>query len=171
LGAITSLSGCFALDDFDVEMRDSVTVPGNQLGIGTLAPLNYDGKLTNFKLSSEQTFANQGVKPGDIDHINVRSISLTDSQPNLHNFKNVLDELVLFVEAPGQPKVELARGSNFPDAATVDLVVNATLDLKLYAEAENMKISAEVKLKQQPLNSFKIETLVVLHIDINLLGT
>ena len=75
------------------------------------------------------------------------------------------------VEAPGQPKVELARGSNFPDAATVDLVVNATLDLKLYAEAENMKISAEVKLKQQPLNSFKIETLVVLHIDINLLGT
>lgn len=165
------ISGCGAFDDFEVELKDSITVPGSGLGLNVFSPLPYDGGLARTELAQNQSFQNQGVEPGDVDAIFVKSIKLEDSQPGLRNFKAVLDEVVLFVEAPGVERKELARGSNFPDAATVELMVQSTLNLKPYAVASQMTISAEVKLKQQPLNTFKILTTVTLLVDINLLGT
>ncbi len=166
-----ALTGCGAFDDFEVELKDSITVPGSGLGLNVFSPLPYDGGLTGMQLSQNQSFQNQGVEPGDVDAIFVKSITLEDGEPGLKNFKNVLDSVVLFVEAPNVERKELARGSSFPDAATVELMVQSTLNLKPYAEASAMTISAEVKLKQQPLNSFKINTTVVLMVDINLLGS
>lgn len=163
-------SACGALDDFEVELVDSVTVPGSGLNVGIFAPLTYGGGLSSTQLSQNQTFQNQGVEPGDVDAIFVKTITLEDGEAGFHNFKNVVDEVVLYIEAPGVERKELARGSAFPDAATVSLTVQGTLNLKPYAVASQMTISAEVKLKQQPLNSFKITTRVVLLVDINLLG-
>lgn len=167
----TIATGCGAFDDFEVEMKDEVTVPGRGLVLGVFSPLPYSGNLAGTQLSQNQTFQNQGVEPGDVDAIFVKSIRLDDSEPNLKNFANVLEEVVLYVEAPGVERKELARGSGFPDAATVELMVQGTLNLKPYAVASSMTISAEVKLKQQPLNTFKILTTVTLLVDINLLGS
>lgn len=170
LAAVAS-AGCGAFDDFEVTLSDAVTIPGSGLNVGVFSPLPYDGGLTDLSLSQDQSFQNQGVTPSDVDAIFTKSITLEDGEPRLKNFANVVDSVVLFVESPGVEKKELARGSDFPDAATVSLTVQPTLNLKPYAVAPSMTISAEVKLKQPPLNSFKLKTTITLLVDINLLGT
>jgi hypothetical protein len=169
--AVFATTGCGAFDDFEVTLSDSVTIPGSGLNVGVFSPLPYDGGLTNLALSQDQSFQNQGVAPSDVDAIFTKSITLEDGEPRLKNFANVVESVVLFVEAPGVEKKELARGQDFPDAATVSLAIQPTLNLKPYAVAPSMTISAEVKLKQPPLNRFQLKTTITLLVDINLLGT
>ena len=143
-----------------------------QLGLGMRMYIDDNaGGLNNLALSQDQSFQNQGVAPSDVDAIFTKSITLEDGEPRLKNFANVVESVILFVEAPGVEKKELARGQDFPDAATVSLAIQPTLNLKPYAVAPSMTISAEVKLKQPPLNRFELKTTITLLVDINLLGT
>ena len=86
---------------FEVTLSDSVTIPGSGLNVGVFSPLPYDGGLNNLALSQDQSFQNQGVAPSDVDAIFTKSITLEDGEPRLKNFANVVESVILFVEAPG----------------------------------------------------------------------
>jgi hypothetical protein len=170
LAPLIGVSACGAFDDFEVTIEDSATIPGTW-GTGTPLSPTYDGKFNGLNLAAESNFANQDVKPDDVDAIFVKSVELRDSEPQLNNLQAVIDSVELFVEAPGQPKQRIANGSGFPAGGSAMLTVDSTINLKPYATASNMVVSAQIQLKRRPAFTFRLTTVVTLNVDINLLGT
>jgi hypothetical protein len=162
--------GCGALDDFTVDLEDQVTVPGTYMGSLDLFAPQFAGSLGQLDLSANKSFSNAGVSPGDVDAIFVRSISLVDSQPMLAGMASSFERIDIFVTAPGQAKVRVASGTNFPTSGTAVLDVVPNVNLKPYATSSSMSLAAEIKLKRRPTFTFTVTVKAVLDVDINLLG-
>lgn len=162
-------SGCGAFDDFDVTLTDQATIPGNWiLGVPNTLPYSSFGAVD---LKASKEFANMGVSPGDIDAIFVKSVTIEGTEPQKDNLGVILESVTFFVEAPGVERRQLATGMGFPQSYKADLTPDTMLNLKPYAEAASMKLDGQVKIKKQPLFDTTVKTTVVLHVDINLLGT
>lgn len=168
LASLLLLAGCGAFDEFDVTISDSASVPGNFQAM-VFQP-SYSGSFGSLDLSGEQTFKNNNVKPSDVDAIYVKSIRLEDSQPMLNNLANIVESVSFTLEAPGQAPRQIGVGMAFPMAASAELMVDPTYNIKDYATAAAMSIKAEVKLKKSPAFSFTIKSTITLHVDINLAG-
>jgi hypothetical protein len=162
-------AACGALDEFDVMVEDSASVPGT-LSAGQIFDADYAGSFDSLDLHGDRTFANNDVKPEDVDAIFVKSVRLEDSRPEVNNLKNIIESVELFVSADGLEKKRIAQGSMFPEGASAELTIDNTLNLKPYAVKPAMTVSAEIKLKQKPAFSFTLKTIVTLLVDINLLG-
>src|SRR5262245_25889765 len=78
LGALSTACG---IDQFDHTMEDTVTIPGT-VTAGSPFAVNYMGGFNMVDLSSSQSFANAGVKPGDVDSITVKSVHLEGAHPS-----------------------------------------------------------------------------------------
>jgi hypothetical protein len=161
---LAALTGC-GLAKFDTSVSDMATIPGT---FGTTMPmaLTYGGSFANLDLQANMSFVNNGVKPGDVNSIIVKSAHLDGADPGKDNFAALLSTFELFVAAPDQAMKRLAHQDTFPSGASVDLIVDdPTLNLKPYATAPSMTISANVMLKQKPLFNTTVKTTVVLTVD------
>ncbi len=162
-------SACGALDEFEVVIEDEATIPASAQ-VGAPVSPTYAGGFNSLTLSADKTFANNDVKPEDVDAIFVKSVVVADSEPRLNNFK-IVDSIELFVSAEGLEKKKIASGSSFPEGATVTLSIEPGVNLQPYATKEQMTVSAEIKLKMPPgMFGFKLKTTVTLLVDVNLLG-
>lgn len=162
-------TGCGALDEFDVTIEDTATIPGTVGANQPFSPM-YGGGFNGLDLSGDKTFQNNDVDPDDVDAIFVKSVRLEDSMPELKNLANVVEMVELFVEAEGLPKQRIAMGSNFADAAFAELTIDQGVNLKPYAVKPQMTVSAQIRLKQRPAFTFNLRTVVTLLVDIDLLG-
>ncbi len=169
---LTASTGC-GLDDFEEEIIEEITIPASPM-IGN--PFDAEGSagLNNLQLSAAKNFQNQGVTPGDVDAIFVKSIRMEVVLPAgapdiVGHMDNYLTQVEFFVESPGVPRESLGTLDNVPMELSADLAVNTALNLKPYAVAESMKIGAEITLKQEPAINVTFRTILTLLIDINLL--
>jgi hypothetical protein len=84
----------------------------------------------------------------------------------------IVESIELFVSGPAPlEKKRLASIEMVPTTADdLTLTHDGTLNLKDYATASQMTLTADVKLKQRPLASMKIRTVIQLAIDANIAG-
>jgi hypothetical protein len=186
VGAFTAfLAGC-GLDDFEEVITDEATLPRMQAA-GTPLSAGYGGSFNSLELSKARNFENQGVKPGDVDGIYIKSIQLemdSGSDDALINRLSIyVQSMQLWVEAPGEERKTIATLAMAPEAKTADLAVEADFQpavadekgtgLKPYAVAESMQIGAQVVLTEAGSGTFlniKLKTTVTLLIDVDILG-
>jgi hypothetical protein len=163
-------AACSAIDEFDHTMQDEATIPGTYDQTGPFA-LNYGGGFNSVSLSQEKSFQNAGVEPGDVDSIKVTSVRFEGKNPQIDRLDVLLESVTIWVEAPNLERKTIAMGANFPQNSTaVDLTV-PDVELQPYAEAPSMKVGADVIIKQKPLFDTTLRTTIVLHVDIDVLGS
>jgi hypothetical protein len=160
--AAASLSGC-GIAKFETTIADQATIPGTfqmaPLGLG------YGAAFNDLHLDTDKSFTNAGVKPSDVNTIFVKSVHVEATMPERDRLDVILASMKMFVEAPGVDKQQIAWIDAFPMGAAADLMVDSTINLKPYATAPSMKVSAEVVLKKAPLFPTTIKTIVTLAVD------
>ncbi|MBI2377465.1 MAG: hypothetical protein HYV07_25920 [Deltaproteobacteria bacterium] len=169
LPLVPLFAGCGALDDFETQIEDQATIPGT-FGTGMPGTLDFGGSFDSLQLSSNREFDNRGVDPSDVDAIFVKSVRVESTEPMRDRLDVLIDEITLVIEAPGLDSRTLASKSELPMGPSVELDVDPTFNLKPYAVASSMSISATLTLKQQPTFTTTLRTIVTLAIDVNLLG-
>lgn len=180
------LAGCGSLDDFEEVIRDEATLPRMQPS-GTPLSADYGGSFADLELSQAKNFQNQGVEPGDVDAIFVKSIDLAvDSGSNDDQIDRLglyVDSVEIWVKSPNEPKMTIGRLPMAPDARTASLTIEsafapnaADMDgtgLKPYAVDESMTVGADVVLTENGAGTFlniKLITTMTLLIDVDILG-
>lgn len=169
--ALLLVGGCGALDEFEEVITDEVTIPAQRFGVGGLFSPDFGG-LDDIQLSQARTFKNEGVDPNDVDAIFVKSLELQVStgSPALDRLDYYLESIEFFIEAPGQTRRSLGALATVPEAASAMLPVDPTFNLKPYAVAPSMTVSAQATLKGQPRVNVTLRVILTLAVDINLGG-
>lgn len=171
-------SGCGALDEFSKTIVDETVIPESQMQ-GVFLPEFTGGGFTGINLSSAQEFQNAGVSPSDVDAIWIESITMDlatgANNPAFDQLDNFITSVEFFVEAPGQPRVVVAKKDMMPETASTQLEITPGdmlpgVNLKPYATAESMRFGASMTLRENRGLSATLTTTIVLKVDINLLG-
>lgn len=180
------LAGCGSLDDFEEVITDEATLPRMQPA-GTPLSADYGGSFDGLKLSQARNFQNEGVEPGDVDAIFVKSIDVTVDSGSGNDTIDRLDLYVesveIWVEAPGEAKKTIGRLPMAPSDRSASLTIEpefapsaADMDgtgLKPYAVADSMTVGADVVLTENGSGTFlniKLITTMTLLIDVDILG-
>lgn len=174
-----TILSCGALDEFEQTIVDETTIPFTQSAAAPWQPSFNAGGFSNVNVSSLREFQNNGVEPGDVDAIYVKSATLDlatgANDPAFDQLDNFIVSVELFVESPGLPRQVVAKKDMMPETAstTLDITPGDMLpgvNLKPYATAPSMSFGAELRLKEQRGVNATLTTTVVLLVDINLLG-
>jgi len=165
------LAGCGALDDFEVSVSDEATIEGKFLN--QPEGLSFGGSFGGLRLETTKQFTDQGADPSDVDAIFVKSITVEATNPAGINLAPILSSVSLFVAAPGQPKLAIGTATLDANAQLKSLSLDAMTmtNLKPWAVAGPLTMSADIVLRQKPAFDTTLRTTVLLLVDINLLGT
>lgn len=165
-----AVSGC-GLDDFEVVIEDDAVVQGT-FGSGVPTGLMFGGDFNGLDLSTERTFNDQGVSPGDIDAIFVKSVQIVAISPADTRLDPFLSAVTLTVNADGQPPLQFGQATlqDGVEVRTLNLDVMSMENLKRYAVAGKMTLGANVSVKQAPLFSTTLRTTITLNVDVDVLG-
>lgn len=164
---------CDALDDFETTVEDVIVIPGMRPAGQPIADVEFGGSFSQLDLSASRGFSEAGASPGDVDSIKLKSgrLQIDLGNPQLNDLSVYVAALTLKVSSDNQESAVVMTVSDFPMAASMDLPVNTTLELKPYAVDTGMRFDAEVTLATQPALPVKLTTTLTLAVDINLLGT
>ena len=157
-------SGC-GLADFQTTVSDEASIPGASDPPSPLGWTGFTGSFASLNLSADKSFTNAGVKPSDVNSILVKSVHLAGADPGKDDLGAILESVTLSVEAPGLAKTSFATISPLPSGYQADMTVDGSLNLKPYATAPTMTISAAMTLKQRPALQTTLETTITLVID------
>ena len=101
------------------------------------------GGFVSMNLIDSEELRNQGVAPGDVQDVRLVLFELEAVDPAGADLA-FLEDLKVYVEAPGLPQVLLASASEFPEGqALVEFVVE-DVDLTDYVVSENMTLTTDV---------------------------
>lgn len=175
LGALS----CGALDEFEQTIIDETTIPFTQPAQAPFTPTFAGGGFSSVNVSSLQEFQNNGVSPGDVDAIYVKSVTLDlstgSNNPAIDQLDNFIVSVELFVEAPGLDRQVIATKTMMPETASTTLEITPGdmlpgVNLKPYATAPSMSFGAQMMLKDPRGVNAQLKTTIVLVVDLNLLG-
>ncbi len=174
-----ALTGCGGLDEFSTTIEDSTTIPGMQMG-GLFTPA-FGGGFSGTDLSTSRSFTDNDTDPDDVDAIFITAVQLdlsTGGPDALNRLDSYLNSIVFWVQAPGLPRLEVARQDTLPEQASLELPVAISMtNLKPYVvatdEAGNRKLefgadADVVPNDMRPDFPATLTTAVTLLIDINL---
>ena len=194
---VTSISACAGLDDFATEVTDEATIDGTYL-MNSPSSLNFGGQYSNLQLSATKEFQDQGIDPDDVDAIYITGITIEATTPEGARLDPIIRSLDFSISASGQPTKLIGRSiipdgelrvielgsptaSGCSDVQYTDetsCITNgaewlsssfsATENIKDYATAESVSVTANVELKQKPLFTTTLRTTIKLLVDINL---
>lgn len=120
-----------------IEQGGSTRIDGAGALGGVLSSLSLGG-FDDLSVNVDQELANQGVAPGDIATVYVVELSLSTPDGEDLTF---LENLDIFVTAPGLEQARIAHLSDFPPGATsVEMELDG-VDLTPYVVAESMTIT------------------------------
>ena len=194
---ITSLIACAGLDDFKTEVTDEATIDGTYL-MNTPSSLNFGGQYGNLQLSATKDFQDQGIDPDDVDAIYITGIVIEAINPEGARLDPIIRSLDFSISAPGQAEKLIGRSiipdgelriielgsptasgcSNAQYSYEMSCAANGAQwlsssfadmeNIKDYATADSMSVTANVELKQKPLFTTTLRTTIKLLVDINL---
>ncbi len=164
--AVVLFAACGHLDEVDVTRSGSATVIGAPGGAALPA-----GAMASFPVSiGRDALAEQGLDPGDVDSARLVALRLEVTAGT--SLEAWLDEVAIWVEAPGLPRVLVAqkRGIRALPAGTaaVDLDVQGA-DLKPYVLADTTTVVAEGAGVQPPVDT-TVKATMTLRVDVNVTG-
>ena len=195
---VTSTIACAGLDDFETEVTDEATIDGTYL-MNSPNSLNFGGQYSNLQLSATKEFQDQGIDPDDVDAIYITGITIEATTPEGARLDPIIRSIDFSVSAPGQSTKLIGRSivpdgelrvielgspnaSGCSDVQYVDEMscqsnggewLSSSFadmeNIKDYATADSMSVTANVELKQKPLFTTTLRTTIKLLIDINLL--
>lgn len=168
------LGACGGLDEFEEVIVEEATIRMTDGTAGApFAPM-YGAGFSNIDLSQAKTFNNEGLSPGDVDAIYVKSVQLEVStganSPVVDRLDLYVERMEMTVEADGQAKTAFATLDPVPMATVADLDVPMDFDMKPYAVAPSMTVGASVMLKEPRGVVVTLKTTITLLIDVNILG-
>ncbi len=171
-----AMTACGGLDEFEeviVEEASIARTDGNGIN-GPFSP-SFGAGFSDIDLSQARTFENEGISPDDVDAIYVKSVTLevdtgTDDS-RLDQLHFYIEGMEMNVTATGQSEAMIAELPT-PVAMTrvANLDVPPMLNLKPYATADSMTVTANVRLKEPRGVNFVLRTTITLLIDVNILG-
>jgi hypothetical protein len=157
-----ALTGC-GLDNFDVEVQEETTIPGNPLG-SSLDFLPFGGGFSGFDLLADDELRDEGVDAEDIDSAKVEALQLELLTGS--SFESWLDDVSFYVEAPGLPRQLVAEqhgiGSLPEGTIVLDLDVTRA-ELKPYV-SRPLTIVTEV-VGRPPVEDSRIRATLVVGVD------
>ncbi len=174
-GAALTLAACGGLDEFEEVIVEEASIPRSDTGItGPYAPA-FGGGFSNIDLSRSGTFADEGISPDDVDAIYVKSVTLEvehqSGDARLEELNLYVESMTMKVNATGQQEAMIAElPLPVPMTSTAELDVPMDFNLKPYATAEAMTVSATVNLAEPRGVAITIRTTIRLLIDVNILG-
>lgn len=158
-----TLAGC-GLDNFDVELDEEATVPGDPAANAVLDVLPFGTQFENIDLLADQELRDEGVDAGDIDSAKIESMRLEVLDGA--SFEDWLDDVAFYVEAEGLERKLVAEKHDVRamPAGTGVLELDVTrVELKPYV-SKPLTIVAEVA-GRPPVEDTRIRATIVVGID------
>jgi hypothetical protein len=164
--AVVLLAACGRLDQIDLVRSASATIPGGPGG-AALPP----GAVATFPIAlGRDALSADGVNPDDVDSAKLVGLRLDVTQGA--SLEQWVDEIGVYVEAPGLPKVLVARKSGIrglPAGTTrVDLDTPG-VDLKPYVLAPTTSVTAEGSGSLPPADT-TLQATATVRVDVNVKG-
>ncbi|MFT7581571.1 MAG: hypothetical protein ACI9MR_003249 [Myxococcota bacterium] len=167
LVTLPPLGGCDALgelDNFEIAVKSSATIPGAAEAEQVLAEFPEIGGLDGLDLTRSATFQNGGVDASKVKTVEISTLVLTALEPAGQDLA-FLGTVVFHIGSPGQPRVEIARRTGFPaGAASVELEANGR-NLKAYLVASEATITATLLDSTHPDSEVLVQVETVFFID------
>lgn len=171
-----AMTACGGLDEFEEVIVEEASIP-ETAGNGITGPYSPDfgAGFSDIDLSQSRTFQNEGISPDDVDAIYVKSVTLevdtgTDDS-RLDQLHFYIEGMTMHVNAAGQDEALIAElPMPIPMTRVATLDVPPMFNLKPYATADSMTVTADVDLKTPRGVNFVLRTTITLLIDVNILG-
>ncbi len=164
--ALLLLSGCGKLDQIDIVRSGSATVPGAPGGAALPT-----GGIATFPISiGRDALSAQGVKPNDVDAAKLVGLRLEATDGT--SFERWLDDVSIYVAAPGLPKVLVAQKSGIsalPAGTTSVELDTPGVDLKPYVLADTTEVTAEGSGTEPPVDT-TVKATATVRVDVNVSG-
>jgi hypothetical protein len=166
LASLVGLTMCANLNNIDVSAGGKATIPKSTLIDKLLGSVAFGG-FDSVDFTTE--FKNQGVTKGDVDAVHLKTMTLDVESPDTGSF-DFIQSVHFFAQADGLDKVEIASIDSIPKGKKhLDLIVNASADLKPYVVAPSMRILSEVQ-GARPDQDTTVAASVVLDVDVHIPG-
>ena len=155
------------VDQIEVSQSSRSTIPRGTLVEQFAGDIGF-GELVEVDITDSQELKNQGVTKEQVDSVKVSALTLTAISPADADF-TFLDSVEFYVEAPGLPKMRVARGGPFPEGASrVELAID-DVELAPYAVSERMTITTDAS-GNRPEQDTTVEAQIDLAVDVNVGG-
>jgi hypothetical protein len=166
LAALAALPMCSGLTHINVSAGGKAQVPAATLIdklLGNVAFAGFD------KVDFSEEFKNQGVTKDQVNSVKLKSMTLKIEAPPGGNF-DFIQSVAFFAQADGIDKVQIASMDTIPKGQKeLDLVVNASAELKPYVVAPSMQIVSQVQGSKPDMDT-TVSAGVVLDVDVHIPG-
>jgi hypothetical protein len=157
-----ALTAC-GLDNFDLEVQEETTIPGNPLG-STLDPIPFGGGFSGMDLLDDSELRDEGVEAEDIDSAKVEALRLELLSGS--SFETWLEDVSFYVEGEGLPRQLVAEqhgiGALPEGTILLDLDVSGA-ELKPYV-SRPITIVTEV-VGRPPVDDSRVRATLVVGVD------
>jgi hypothetical protein len=168
---LLSLGGCGSverLDNLTITVADQVVLePGTALErlLGDFPALD---QFRGLDLTQSQTFQNSGYGPEDVDSLYLTDLTFRVLDPQGGDM-SFLGTVIFYVEAEGQPRLEVARREGFPEGANLVRFTTTDRDLQNYLLAREATFTVDTLDSRRPDEETTIEVKAVFDVDVDVL--
>ncbi len=169
--ALLALGACgnpADLDNFDVTVEETTSVPG-----ATAVELLLDGfpvidGLANFDISNSSEFKNGQYSPEDVGSVRLKRLTMSVVSPDGQDL-SFFGDVVFLLSTDGMPTIEVATASEFPAGATSVDFETSGADIKDYVLAKAGSFTVEVTDTKRPPQETALKITAVFEVDLGIL--
>ena len=169
--ALLALGACgnpADLDNFDVTVEETTSVPG-----ATAVELLLDGfpvidGLANFDISNSSEFKNGQYSPEDVGSVRLKRLTMSVVSPDGQDL-SFFGDVVFLLSTDGMPTIEVATASEFPEGATSVDFETSGADIKDYVLAKAGSFTVEVTDTKRPPQETVLKIKAVFEVDLGIL--
>jgi hypothetical protein len=164
------LLGCGTIDKLlTIEISEStqVTVEKGTLLEEFLSDVGFDD-FVSMNLVESQALSNQGVQPGDIEHVYLTLLEMEAIEPTESDL-SFFDQMTFFASAPNIERAQIASASSFPEGQGLVSFDLADVDLTDYVVSESMTLTTDVTARR-PAEDTLIEARFTVTVEATLQG-
>ena len=169
--ALLALGACgnpADLDNFDVTVEETTSVPG-----ATAVELLLDGfpvidGLANFDISNSSEFKNGQYSPEDVGSVRLKRLTMSVVSPDGQDL-SFFGDVVFLLSTDGMPTIEVATASEFPEGATSVDFETSGADIKDYVLAQAGSFTVEVADTKRPPQETVLKIKAVFEVDLGIL--
>lgn len=150
------ISGCEKVEDlarFSFHDTANITIPSQ--GIISAGFLKIPSP--EVQTSSQQAFENNNTQAKYVKEAKLTALTLSITAPQSQSF-SFLNEIMLYISAPGQEEVLIASKTNIPNTVGRELILDVTnVNLKPYIQGDTYSIRSEARVDEVTTQEIKIQ--------------
>lgn len=152
------------LTEFDMSYHYDLTIPSSSVSTSYTAPVNFT--TPDIATNSSSKFAEQKTAADKVSEINLTRFNISTNGANLDYLKS----LTVYIQASGQPEVEIASKSSIPTGVTsFDMDVTGA-NLKNYIFGSSFKLRVAVMVDVDITSSQVLKLDQTMHVKATLLN-